>query len=170
MTRALFLPLLFLFSTLVETSFLESLPRPFSLVPLLFVIGVVLLHRVGIAEGVTWFVLSGLGERIFGFQEPFFWHLIVVGIVGAFLTKQTFAHRSLYALLALGASLFFLERTLEIISREVAHLFSKLDYLLVSDVFSRMPRDFLVFIVSLYVAYLIAQYIEFLLRKVFYLR
>ncbi len=170
MIRSLFLPLLFASCVVIETSLLQPLPRPFSLVPLVFVVGVVLLHRVGIIEGVVWFILTGLLGLLFGFNEPFFWHAFILAGIGAFLTKQTFAHRSLYALLALGGSLFISERILRIVSIEIAQLFSKVPELSTGRELTEIPRDLVVLLLSLYVAYLTARYVEFLLRKVFYLR
>ncbi len=97
---------LFIVSSVIEASFIHTLPFPFFLFPLTFIIGILIIHRGQLALGVTWFIILGPTISWIGFDEAKIWPYIVVATLAIPLSKRVFVQRSVYAMEGLGILLF----------------------------------------------------------------
>ena len=86
---------LFLFLLLIEVSFFHAFSGSLANIPVMIIAGMIVMQRVGIEEGVAWFITLALmrGDGI---------ALLLAGI-GPVLILQIFTTRSVYALLGFGA-------------------------------------------------------------------
>ncbi len=95
MIRApLFLAVGFVILLTFETSVLWTFLGWISAIPLMMIVGLLVLQRVGIPEGVAWFVVLAVlrGDLVAG----------TIAFIGPVLTVRVFSTRSLYALLGIG--------------------------------------------------------------------
>lgn len=92
------LALLFFFFVLMEVAFLHAFSGVVASIPLMIVAGMIIMQRVGIEEGIAWFLASAVlrGDGI---------SLLLAGI-GPMLILQIFTTRSVYALLGFGAAAY----------------------------------------------------------------
>lgn len=92
----------FICTSIFSATALPSFPVPLAYTPLLLIVGVMVLHRIGIVQGMIWLVLSGT-LLLYGDGMPMrTLAYIASAVIGAFFAGRTFAKRSVYALLGLG--------------------------------------------------------------------
>ncbi|MFH1712059.1 MAG: hypothetical protein ABH846_02375, partial [Patescibacteria group bacterium] len=84
------------------------LGAPLFYLPLHFIFGIIVMHRVGTTAGFFWFLATGIFINISGFDFISFIAYLAVAVFGIILTKRMFTNRSVYALEGLGASLFLI--------------------------------------------------------------
>lgn len=91
---ALFTAFLFLLSMTLEASGVWVFHNWIAAIPLSIIIGFLVMQRVGIVEGVAWFLALAVlrGDIISG----------TIAIIGPILTLRVFSTRSLYALFGIG--------------------------------------------------------------------
>ncbi len=91
---ALALAIMFCLFLMIETSGIWVFESWVAAIPLMTTTGILVMQRIGIAEGIGWFcVLAVLrGDGISG----------VIALTGPWLTLRVFSTRSLYALLGIG--------------------------------------------------------------------
>lgn len=104
MTRALLLSIGLFISLLVAASAVTSLPFPFVYTPIITITGLLVLNRVGIAEGAVWLIAGGFFLTAAGSNPHALLENAIVAGLGALLTTRVFATRSAYALLGLGVA------------------------------------------------------------------
>lgn len=84
----------FLLLLTLESSVIWAFQGWVSAIPLMMIVGLLVLQRIGIPEGVAWFlVLAVLRGDIVAFT---------IALIGPALTMRVFSTRSLYALLGIG--------------------------------------------------------------------
>ncbi len=97
--RGILLALAFLLAELVAHTVITSLPAPFVYFPLMLTLGVVIMNRASVPEGVTWILLAGF---VAGGAHGDVLTYAAAGLVGAIASLRIFATRSVYALLGLA--------------------------------------------------------------------
>lgn len=114
----------FLFLTVIEFSFISSLPNPFLYLPLLLAVSIYSIQHLDLDEGVWWMIGIGFMTQFAGQQIVPFEIILYSGLAALcyFLSKQIFSNRSLfgiigcativYATLTAVRSLFFFFSTL----------------------------------------------------------
>lgn len=107
MLRDIGLAILFLVSAAVDVTFIHALREPLALLPLHFIIGVIVFHRSDEFSGGLWFAISSVFLPVFGFEPSTVVAYLAMAFLGALLTRRIFTNRSVYALVGLGASLYF---------------------------------------------------------------
>jgi hypothetical protein len=164
MSKLIAMAALFIVSIIAQISFIHSLPYPFTLLPLHFIIGIIVMHRSNDQSGIIWFIATPLFIQLFAsFTFEAFWAHIAVALFGYLLTSRIFTTRSVYALEGLGLSLF----TAFALSNAIIHLFNiPVQLLSVSELFYSL----LFLIIGLYIGFTIAKYIEHLAARVFLIR
>ncbi len=98
MRIAILLSALFAAFVLTEISFLHAFTGFISEIPLVYIAGMIIMQRVGIEEGVAWFIALAVFRA-----DPV--ALIIAGI-GPVSILQIFTTRSVYALLGFGAVVY----------------------------------------------------------------
>ncbi|PIQ67800.1 hypothetical protein COY25_01550 [Candidatus Uhrbacteria bacterium CG_4_10_14_0_2_um_filter_41_7] len=164
MLNNIFTAFIFILTAMFEVSFLHTLPFPYFIIPLHFLIGVIVMHRADPVLGAVWFAISGFFLSWVGFNEANSLTYIAVGAIGYFLTFKVFANRSVYALIGLGFSMYFIFTILNLIILSFSDNFNRSDFLHQQFV----ALFFLVF--GLYFGFIIARYIEHLATDMFFIR
>ncbi len=105
MSRTLLYSLLFLFLVAMETGFLSSLPFPWSMIPLVPIIGVWLYHQIPSRIGVWYLLAWGIWYDYFALS---LWSSkIVVAltmiVILVYASGRIFSRHSLYGLLGVSA-------------------------------------------------------------------
>ena len=106
MTQALGYCALFLITLVVQASFVTSLSLPFSTIPLMLLIGILVMHRSETYFGALWMILSGVLLPLFSPSSGTFFAYVAAAIAGTLLMNRVFTNRSAYALFGLGGSLY----------------------------------------------------------------
>ena len=98
MRVAVLLAILFMSLMVFETSFLWVFLGWFSAIPVMTIAGLLVMQRVGVAEGTAWFLALAFmrGDLI----------ACVIALIGPFLVLRVFSTRSLYALFGTGIVAF----------------------------------------------------------------
>lgn len=156
--------IVFVVTALIQVSLIHTLPDPYLTIPLHFIIGVIVLHRNDPVLGAIWFMAAGFFLSWVGFDHAVWWSYFLIAAVGYFLTHKVFASRSVYALIGLGTSMYF--------------IFSILNFIPVllgvsSDQSQFISRSFiglLFLIFGLYFGFLITRYLEHLATNVFLIK
>lgn len=95
MRTGILLALFFFILHVIEVSFFHAFSGVFAYIPLMVIAGMIIMQRIGIEEGIAWFlgmtVIDGDGTA-----------LLLAGI-GPLFILQIFTTRSVYALLGFGA-------------------------------------------------------------------
>jgi hypothetical protein len=91
---AILLALAFCLFLTIETSGIWVFEGWFSAVPLMTAAGILVMQRVGIAEGIGWFIVLALLRTDLV--------AVIIALIGPLLTLRVFSTRSLYALLGIG--------------------------------------------------------------------
>lgn len=99
--------LAFVLTLAIEQGAIRSLPAPLGLFPLMLVCGVLVMHRGDLFLGVCWFVAMAIIVHPWGNGAVAVAPLLVAAVAALPLQQKIFTNRSVYALLGLGASLFF---------------------------------------------------------------
>lgn len=122
MTRAhpIAMPLLFLGVVFAASTVFASLPTPLNTTPLFLVVGILVLHRFGSQEGVTWFMASALFLLIVAAAPILALIHGLAGVLGAFLLVKIFAKRSLPALGGLALALAIVYGLIRLVTLSIA--------------------------------------------------
>ncbi len=107
MLTSLFTALMLLATLLIEETFMAALPLPWRETPILLVVALVIMDRVSVELGVTFFLSGTVIAYAWGMTGPVPMVIALLTMAGAvFFSKRVFARRSLAAFFgfALGAS------------------------------------------------------------------
>ena len=148
MIKVILLACTFLLSAFLQGTFIHALGHPLSLTPLHFVIGVIILHRLGPELGGLWFLTSTFMIPFIGFDHLPWLSYVVSAIVGLALTTRIFTNRSVYALEGVGITLYAIALVIEWVLRPE---------LLNAQIF---VTSLGLCVLSLYIGFLIAKAIE----------
>ncbi len=97
---------LFVVASIIEASFIQSLPPPFALFPLLLVCGILVMHRGDFMTGIAWLVALAWLTHPWGDSAVAVIPLLAASGVAIPLGQKIFTNRSVYALLGLGGGIF----------------------------------------------------------------
>jgi len=88
----------------IEISFINSLPFPWNLFPLMLIIGIFVLQQINTQIGLLWIIGSGvLMDFLVGYNHlPQFIHFTLLAILLVIISRFIFSTRSYYSLLALS--------------------------------------------------------------------
>lgn len=92
-----------LFSLIVQSAMIASLPDPWRLFPLTLILGVIVLHERSLLLGVSWIALSGCILEIRGLGDGLAFAGFVAAATAAGLSLSVFAKRSFWAMVGIGA-------------------------------------------------------------------
>ncbi len=98
MRTAILLSLLFGGFVLTEISFLHAFAGFIAEIPLLYIAGMIIMQRVGIEEGIAWFLALAVFRA-----DPV---ALIIACIGPVSILQIFTTRSVYALLGFGAVVY----------------------------------------------------------------
>ena len=146
-----------------ELGVISAWPTPWNQIPLVFLTGVLIMHFVRPVFGVIWLLVAGLFLDLLGLPDvP---HVLTFGLAGAaglFLAHRIFTNRSVYAMIGLGASMYF-----------VVSLVGLLWYFFLDAVapfFQSLFTEWVVFFVALLAAFFASRRLANLLRTIFLVR
>lgn len=155
MMQAASIALLFILSLFTEASLISSLGAPLSAAPVLFFVGVVVMHRSSPSYGAAWFALSALLlPRVS--QDAGVWvAYLAVGVAGTLLMSRVFTNRSVYALLGLGATLYV--------------IFAAIRFFLGAEI-GRLLYGFIFAMMGIYAGSAVARFVERYIKQLFIIR
>ena len=145
---------LFIFTLIVEVSFIQSFTGPVAAVPILFIMGILLMHRMEAMYGVLWFVASGVCLSFFQVPIATTIAFFVCSILAFFFVKKLFATRSVYALTGLGISTFTVFSLTEFLVTVINHSS------LISIQIYQAAWGFIFVVPGLYTGFVLARKIE----------
>ncbi len=119
------LALTFFFLLLIEISFFHAFAGSIAHIPVMIVAGMIIMQRIGIEEGVAWFLAVAMvrGDGI----------ALLLATIGPMLILQIFTTRSIYALLGFGAVAYTVASVMFILLGEL------FDYALGTTILSQHP-------------------------------
>ncbi len=167
--KVIMLIFVFFFCAVVQMSLINTLPEPFSLLPLHFLVGITVLHRAGYEYGFFWFISSSLILPLLGFEMAYFWTYWIIGVCGAFFSTKVFTTRSVYALIGLGSSLFVIFLFLNWLPKIAVSVFIE-NQLNNTLKFTEIFISLILLIIGLYLSFIIARSVERVFQKTFILR
>lgn len=146
-----------------ELGVISAWPMPWSQLPLVFLTGVLIMHFVRPIFGVIWLLVAGLFLDLLGLPDvP---HLLTFGLSGAaglFLAHRVFTNRSVYAMMGLGAAMYFVV--------SLVSLFWHLIQNASAPFFQTLMSEWIVFLVALFATFFASRRLANLLRTVFFVR
>ncbi|MFH1631550.1 MAG: hypothetical protein ABIA47_00805 [bacterium] len=162
------LAILFIAGILLQASLVSALTSPFSYIPLMIALAIVIMHRGQIVIGSAWLVLTGLALPLFGFADYAAWTYFAIAIIAPVLSIRFFTTRSVYALAGLGAAVYIIFSLLNFLHLSIIYDF---DFEQFSQSFWTARLYSLTFlIISIYFFFLAARYLEYLSSTVFLVR
>ncbi|HRH31966.1 MAG TPA: hypothetical protein PLK06_01445 [bacterium] len=96
-----------LLALVLQSAGIASLPDPWRLFPLVFVLGVIVLHERSLLLGASWIALSGIILELRGLGDGLAFAAIVAAATAVGLSLSVFAKRSFWALLGIGMGSVF---------------------------------------------------------------
>ena len=102
MRESIYLALAFLATLFLALCFVPSLPYPLAYTPLIFITGLLVMHRTGVAPGLAWLFLGSLLLATDHVAIASFWPQFFALLAAGLLASRVFASRSVYALMGLG--------------------------------------------------------------------
>ncbi len=164
--EGIWLALGFVCSSILAVTLIPSLPAPFAYTPLMLILGVIVLHRVSIAHGVVWLLLSGV-LFLHGDNMPLHtMSYIAAAIVGAFFAARTFAKRSVYALLGLGTIVGGVFIATSWLGNAVTLFFGRDDVVRLSA--HEAQSTFILLLVGLYAGFILSVALRRWFERIFY--
>ncbi len=143
----------FLFFTLlfIEQSFLHAFFGTVANIPLVVIVGMIIMQRVGIEEGIAWFIAVAL------FQSDF--SALLIAMIGPMLILQIFTTRSVYALIGFGLTSYAFAAGVTLILSELS---SRVFHYSItsSHPYIHALTEFLILIPGLFVGVILARSIE----------
>lgn len=121
MMQSVAIALLFIFALFTEASLIASLGKPFNAIPFLFLVGIVVMHRLQPGYGIAWFILSAIFLPTLSQDKGIWLAYVAVAIAGSLLMDRVFTNRSIYALLGLGATLYVLFALIQLFFKTEAY-------------------------------------------------
>ncbi len=147
----------------VEVSVLTAWPTPFSLLPLSFLFGILLMQFVGSGYGTLWLVLSGILLEFVGLPDgPHALSYALAALAGWFLTQRVFTNRSVYAMMGLGTTTYFVVTLVEGFWFTFHGFFNS---------FAKgVLLQWIIFLAALFVSFFASRRLASLLRTIFLIR